>query len=249
LQADAGEVGDWRRYLQASNLKRISMKRVLLTIFCCAFLLTHAGGAIADPASDQDMANRYQRAAQSGDDEAQFYLGALYSAGVGVPQSDEQAFRWFGRAANQGHSHAMLILAGLYATGRGVEKNNIQSYKWAYIVSNASQIDEFRDGSRQLMGVLESRMSTAQLNQAKSEASQWHAVVTPRQPVQAAVPNDITRSLPLAASPAATSTVNTAAPAPAPAAPAPVPQASSKDSDVNDFLKDVPSGLRKKFGF
>src|SRR5262245_55402667 len=110
------------------------MKRAILAIFCSIFLLAHAGGAMADPLFDQEMASRYLRAAQSGDDEAQFYLGALYSAGVGVPRSDEEAFRWFSRAADQGHSHAMLILSGLYAVGRGAVKDNIKAYKWAYIV-------------------------------------------------------------------------------------------------------------------
>ena len=123
--------------------------------------------------------------------------GALYSAGVGVHASGESAFRWFGRAANQGHSHAMLILAGLYATGRGVTKDNVKAYKWAYIVSAASRVDEFRNGSLQLMGVLETRMSAAEISQARSEASQWHPVVTSR-PVQTAIPQDFSRSAPAA---------------------------------------------------
>src|SRR5215469_13365382 len=145
------------------------MKRAILAIFCSVFLLAHAPAARADAASDQDMASRYLRAAQSGDDEAQFYIGALYSAGIGVPRSDEEAFRWFSRAADQGHSHAMLILSGLYAVGRGVPKDNIKAYKWAYIVSAASRVDEFRDGSLQLMGVLETRMRAAEISQARSE--------------------------------------------------------------------------------
>ena len=69
------------------------MKRAILAIFCCAFLAA-APGAKASPASDQDMASRYLRSAQSGDDESQFYLGALYSAGIGVPRSDAEAFRY-----------------------------------------------------------------------------------------------------------------------------------------------------------
>ena len=49
----------------------------------------------------------------------------------------------------------MLILAGLYATGRGTEKNNVEAYKWSSIVNGTSRVDEFRDGSSQLVGVLE----------------------------------------------------------------------------------------------
>jgi hypothetical protein len=233
------------------------MKRAILAIFCCAFLAS-AASAKADLASDQDMASRYLRSAQSGDDQSQFYLGALYSAGIGVPRSDPEAFRWFSRAADQGHSHAMLILAGLYATGRGVTKDNVKAYKWAYIVSAASRVDEFRNGSLQLMGVLETRMSPAEISQARSEAGQWHPVVTSR-PVQA---QDTSRSAP-AASPAPRPQA-AVAPAPLPSAvPSPQPAAkttsnepsspldtigNARKGDVDSFLREVPS-LRKKYGF
>jgi hypothetical protein len=232
------------------------MKRAILAIFCCAFLAS-AAGAKADPSSDQDMASRYLRSAQSGDDESQFYLGALYSAGIGVPRSDPEAFRWFSRAADQGHSHAMLILAGLYATGRGVTKNNVKAYKWAYIVSAASRVEEFRNGSLQLMGVLETRMSAAEISQARSEAGQWHPVATSR-PVQTTIPQDTSRSAPTPRPQAS------AAPAPLPSAvasPQPATKATSNEpskpldtignarkGDVNSFLREVPS-LRKKYGF
>src|SRR5215467_5533399 len=139
------------------------MKRLAAAIVCCVALLVNAGEAAADSASDQAMASRYLQAAQSGSDDAQFYLAALYSAGVGVPRSDEEAFRWFSRAAEQGHSHAMLIVSGLYAIGRGVPKDNVKAYQYAYIVSSATKVEEFRNGSRQLMGVLESRMTPDEL--------------------------------------------------------------------------------------
>ena len=235
------------------------MKRILLAIVCSAGLLGAPGGALADPVFDQDMASRYLRAAQSGDDDAQFYLGALYSAGVGVPRSDQEAFHWIGRAANQGHSHAMLILAGLYATGRGVARNNIEAYKWAYIVNGASRVDEFRDGSRQLMGVLEKRMSPDEIYRAKSDAGKWRAVATSRPAPTAAPAADDSRTAPVASAP----TVTSAAPVPAPPPAAPTPEPSKPSSndnpmdafgknfskgDVDDFLREMPA-MRKKFGF
>lgn len=226
------------------------MKRLILAVLCCVSLLANAGKAAADPVFDQDMASRYLRSAQSGDDEAQFYLGALYSAGVGVPRSDEEAFRWFTRAADQGHAHSMLILAGLYAVGRGVPKNNINAYKWAYLVNGASRVDEFRNGSGQLMSVLEPRMSPEEVNYARSEAGRWRPVVTSR-PAQAVAP-------PAAAAPPVTSA---ASPAPAPATASQQPPAKTtnndssspldglgKKGDIDGLLREVPS-LRKKFGF
>src|SRR6266436_7439225 len=169
------------------------MKRLILVILCCASLLVNAGNAVADPVFDQDMASRYLRAAQSGDDDAQFYLGALYSAGVGVPRSDEDAFRWFARAADQGHSHAMLILGGLYAVGRGVQKDNVKAYQYAYIVGSATKVEEFRNGSRQLMGVLEGKMTPDEVNRARTEASRWRPVSN-NQAVQTPAPADTSRT-------------------------------------------------------
>jgi len=89
--ADAMKVGNGRQQFLKRRSFLVPMKPALLAI-CCAFFLAGPHQAMADPMFDQDMASRYLRAAQSGDDEAQFYLGALYSAGVGVPRSDEEAF-------------------------------------------------------------------------------------------------------------------------------------------------------------
>jgi TPR repeat protein len=215
------------------------MKRFVLSVVCSAVLLANAGTAGADSASDQDMASRYMQAAQSGSDDAQFYLAALYSAGVGVPRSDEEAFRWFSRAAEQGHSHAMLILGGLYAIGRGAPKDNIKAYKWAYIVGTASRVEEFRNGARQLMGLLETRMTPDDVNQAKSDAGRWRAAPANR-PAQTAAPAAVQ---PPPAAPAPPAPAVSAA-APPPTAPGPQP---AKKGDVDDLMNQIPA-LRKKLG-
>jgi len=230
------------------------MKRAILAIWC-AVLLVGAGQAAADPASDRDMAGRYLQAAQSGDDDAQFYLGALYSSGVGVQRSDEEAFRWFSRAADHGHIHAMLILSGLCAIGRGAPQDNLGAYKWAYIVAYASKVDEFKNGARQLMGVLETRLTPDQVYAAKTDASRWHAVPATK-PSPSAQP---AQSAP-APAPAVAAALPQAAPSPQPqpASPAkvtvyPSPQPASpqatKKSDADNLLDQVPQSLRKKFGF
>lgn len=229
------------------------MKRAALAIVCCVALLASAGAA-ADPAFDSDMAIRYLQAAQSGDDDAQFYLGALYSAGVGVPRSDDEAFRWLSRAADQGHAHAMLILAGLYAIGRGAPQDNLEAYKWAYIVGFGSKVDEFRNGAHQLMGLLETKMTPDQVNAAKTDASRWHAAPTAK-PSPSVLP---AQAAPAQAPTVASTVPQPAAPGPQPASPAkitvyPSPQPATsqgaKKSDVDNLLDQVPQGLRKKFGF
>jgi TPR repeat protein len=226
------------------------MKRAFLAICCGAALFANSVAYAADPVSDKEMADRYTQAAQSGDSDAQFYLAALYSSAVGRARSDEEAFKWFSRAADQGHSHAMLVLSGLYAIGRGVSKDNLSAYRWAYIVSAGTKVDEYRNGSRQLMGVLETRMSPAEIRQAKDEAGRWHAVSSPAKP---AASNDVgKRDYPVSPAP----------PAQAPASPAsksadtsnlPGPRATTgkdgKKDDMNSIMDQVPSNLRKRFGF
>jgi TPR repeat protein len=191
------------------------------------------------------MADRYYQAAQSGDSDAQFYLGALYSSGIGRAKSDQESFRWFSRAADQGQSHAMLVLSGLYAIGRGTPKDNVNAYKWAYIISVGTRVEEFRNNARQLMGLLETKMTADELARAKSEAGRWHAA-----PSQAklAPADDVKRDSPLPqplpvvsnpSSPPTTAPTDTAASS--------ISAPSRKDMDA--LMDQVPSGLRKRFGF
>ena len=227
------------------------MKRAFWRVFCGAALIASSIAYAADPISDKEMADRYFQAAQSGDNDAQFYLGALYSTGVGRPRSDEEAFRWFSRAAEQGHSHAMLVLSGLYAIGRGTSKDNVSAYKWAYIISVGTRVEEFRNGARQLMGLLETKMTADELSQARSEASRWHAVPTSQ--ARPAVPADHVKrdsplpqplsTLPKPSSPATVPAANTATSSNSPA-----PRSGKKD-DMDELMDKVPSELRKRFGF
>jgi TPR repeat protein len=231
------------------------MKRVFLAMLCGAALIASSVAHAGDAVSDKEMADRYSQAALSGDSDAQFYLGALYSSGVGRPRSDEEAFRWFSRAADQGHSHAMLVLSGMYAVGRGVSKDNFNAYKWAYIVAVGSRVDEFRNGSRQLMGVLETRMTREDVDRAKAEAGRWHATSSQPKPAVAPAPpaDSLTRdyqpspqlSPAVSKQPPATasnnSTVTGSLPGPR--------NTSEKKNDMDALLDRVPTGLRKRFGF
>jgi Sel1 repeat len=263
------------------------LKQAVVVAACCCAVLADLHPAIADPASDRNMANRFEQAAQAGDDDAQFNLGALYASGVGRQRSDEEAFNWFLRAANQGHSHGMLIVAGLYASGRGIAKDNVKAYTWAYIVSSASQVDEYRNGARQLMSLLMNRMTSDEIGRAVVAARAWRAVrvankapdieraaesptyqLDPAAPAPAAVqpapaavqpapvavqpasvavqPAPAATTAPAVAQPAPSKI--TALPAPSNAASAP-PAKNAKRDDVRDLVDQVPSGLRKRFGF
>lgn len=62
-------------------------------------------------------AEKYRKAAEAGDAEAQHSLGVAYAAGVwGVYQDRAEAERWFKKAADQDHPTAELNLANLYSS-------------------------------------------------------------------------------------------------------------------------------------
>jgi len=248
-----------------------TMKQAVVVMACSLALLIDPCTALADAASDRDMANRYEQTAQAGDDDAQFYLGALYSAGVGRSRSDAEAFRWFSRAADQGHAHAMLIVAGLYASGRGITKDNVKAYSWAYIVASASKTDEDRNGARQLMSLLMKKMTSDEIGRAVVAARAWRAVRTAGagksphieragdtdQPAQATPPPPPPAPVVVQPAPAAAPTTVVSQPAPSnvtvlPASPrvtsAP-PVKNARRDDARDLLDQVPPGLRKRFGF
>ncbi len=247
------------------------LKQAVIVGVCCCTLLADLRTAVADPASDRDMANRFEQSARTGDDDAQFNLAALYAAGVGRQRSDAEAFRWFQRAADQGHSHAMLIVAGLYASGRGVEKDKVRAYSWAYIVSSASQVDEYRNGAQQLMSVLMNKMTSDEIGRAVVAARAWRAVRTAgvgkTSGIERAVGNSAAQPAPAAPPPApavvqpapaatpsatvsqpASSSSITTLPAPSKATSAPAAKNARQD-DARDLLDQVPAGLRKRFGF
>ncbi|MEH2524073.1 MULTISPECIES: tetratricopeptide repeat protein [unclassified Bradyrhizobium] len=249
------------------------MKQAVVILACGFALLSGLRPALADAASDRDMANRYEQAAQAGDDDAQFYLGALHSAGVGRSRSDAEAFRWFSRAADQGHAHAMLIVAGLYASGRGITKDNVKAYSWAYIVASASKADEDRNGARQLMSLLMKKMTSDEIGRAVVAARAWRAVraagagkapsiekaVESDQPAPAAPPSApaVVQPAPAAPSSSAVTPPAVSQPAPSnvtvlPASPkvtSAAPVKNARRDDARDLLDQVPPGLRKRFGF
>jgi len=242
-------------------------KRAVGIIACCLAVLIAPHTALADAASDRAMASRYEQAAQSGDDDAQFYLGALHSAGVGRPRSDQEAFRWFARATDQGHSHAMLIVAGLYASGRGTPKDNVKAYSWAHIVASAGKLEEDRNGARQLMSLLMKRMTSDEIGRAVVAARAWRAVRTAgagKSPhIERAVEVDQPAAAPppapavVQSAPAAQPSTVVAQPAPSsvtvlPASPKATPASpvtTAKRNDVRELVDQVPPGLRKRFGF
>jgi tetratricopeptide (TPR) repeat protein len=172
---------------------------VALQVLSCLAIVLIAFGRIAHAAEhspDIDMANRYLQAAKNGDIKAEYYMGALYSAGVGVSLSDAEGFHWFLRAAEHGNSEARIIVGASYAIGRGVARSYIDAYKWTFVAAASADLPETRNGARQLLDVLTARMSDNDIAEGRKLAqsilpsSNRSASPAPPQTAQPARPED-----------------------------------------------------------
>ena len=72
----------------------------------------------------------YRKAAEQGNDVAQFNLGRMYQTGQGVAQDYAQAASWFRKAGDQGHIWAQTALGLMYETGQGVAQDYKQAVYW-----------------------------------------------------------------------------------------------------------------------
>ena len=66
------------------------------------------------PEDDMEAVKWWRKAAEQGDEAAQYNLGIAYANGIGVPQDDIKAY-------------ALLHLA---ENGEGVRKDNVAAYAW-----------------------------------------------------------------------------------------------------------------------
>lgn len=69
-------------------------------------------------------------AAQSGDAEAQYYVGQMFERGLGVDPDHAAAAEWYLRASEQDYSAAQIALGSLYETGKGVDQDSEEALRW-----------------------------------------------------------------------------------------------------------------------
>ena len=90
---------------------------ICLLLFTCS---AHAAGEL----------EALETAAEQGDTEAQYKLGALYDYGKGVPEDDAKAVYWYRKAAEQGSVAGQHYLGLMYAKGEGIPEDHVQAYAW-----------------------------------------------------------------------------------------------------------------------
>ena len=86
---------------------------------------------------DYDSALKlYKLAADQGDSNAQWRLGAIYYTGKGVPKNETEGLQWVKLAANNGKAEAQFFFASCLLQGKGVAKNTGEAVKWCELAAN-----------------------------------------------------------------------------------------------------------------
>jgi len=65
------------------------------------------------PQNHTEALKWFYKAAEQGNADAQYYIGAMYAVGVDVPKDRAEASKWFRKAAEQGHENAKWFLEKL----------------------------------------------------------------------------------------------------------------------------------------
>ncbi|KAF9902540.1 hypothetical protein EC991_004792 [Linnemannia zychae] len=72
----------------------------------------------------------YLKAANQGDDVAQYNLGHMYHNGYGVLEDFKQAMIWYLAAADQGYALAEHNVGFMYSRGEGTDQDFSQAFEW-----------------------------------------------------------------------------------------------------------------------
>jgi TPR repeat protein len=83
-----------------------------------------------DIPDESDSLGDMTACAESGNADAQNYLGVRYDVGTLIPENDVQAVYWYRKAAEQGHAYARHNLGLMYEKGEGVPQNFSEALEW-----------------------------------------------------------------------------------------------------------------------
>jgi len=99
---------------------------------------------------------------------AQYNLGVMHEWGNGVPQDHVKALKWYRLSAEQSHKDAQNNLGAMLSKGEGVEQDFVEALKWFVVAAGNGS-----EGGRKNIDIVEKRMSSEQITQAKKLAREW----------------------------------------------------------------------------
>ena len=119
------------------------------------------------PKHESDARLWLQKAAGSGDNEAQFQLAeALFKGELGLRSDHVQAWKWYEAAAKSGNAKASFMLARMAKYGDGTAQNLTTSIQWL--------MESCRNGNPQAMFLLSNAYAAGEgVNVDTAKAREW----------------------------------------------------------------------------
>ena len=130
------------------------MKKIIIAVLLLATLI-HAnlvddGLKYYNNGNYKKAVKLWKKAAEQGDDAAQYNLGVMYDEGQGVRQDYKEAVKWYKKAAKQGNGIAQINLGAMYYYGKGVRQDNSKAKE---LFQRACH-NGYKDGCRDYMYVI-----------------------------------------------------------------------------------------------
>ena len=128
-----------------------------------------AEGATAFRQADFPTAlKELQGPAEQGSAPAQYLLGRMYSAGLGVEKNPQKATEYFKAAAESGLPYAQIELANALTLGDGIEQDFFEAMKWLMIANESKLAD-----AKLRLAVIARSLDRKSQIEANIKARQW----------------------------------------------------------------------------
>jgi TPR repeat protein len=118
----------------------------------------------------------YRKAADQGDADSQYSIGAMYDHGWGVKQDYAEALKWFRKAGDQEYVPALDYLGTMYRDGHGVKQDNVQAYMCFSLAVAKSKSERGAQFLAQDRDGIAAKMTPQQIAESKRLAAAWKPI-------------------------------------------------------------------------
>ena len=162
------------------NIGRIRTLLVTFAVAVCLATLMGCGNTPEKDTSPADDIETMRKAAEAGDDVAQYSLGVMYYNGEGVLQDYTEAVKWYRKAAEQGYAAAQNNLGGMYSFGQGVPEDGVPAYAWLSVA-----VASGHDHSRKYRDIIKHELTPSQLEKGEAMAREISERIEKRKAAEA----------------------------------------------------------------
>ncbi len=103
---------------------------VLVQLTGCVGMDMYKGKKAYDKKDFTTAVEHFKKAAETGDAEAQYYLGRMCFDGNGMPKDSTEAVRWMRMSGEKGYAPAQLIIGVEYYFGGDPERDYGKAAEW-----------------------------------------------------------------------------------------------------------------------